>query len=98
ELFGQPDAAGGDVDLALEHAVPGARRVRVVQVVPRLAEREHGQPGDVLRLVPGVELALAERVADRVDRPGDVVQERNPDQPGPEECDQSTLPGHGPEP
>ena len=33
----------------------------------------------------GTERPLAERVADRVDRPGDVVQQRDPDQRAPEE-------------
>src|ERR1022692_1096962 len=47
ELLGQPDGPGGDVDLALEHAVPGAGGVGMVQVVPGLAERQDRQPGDV---------------------------------------------------
>src|SRR5712691_8978693 len=47
ELLGQPDAAGRDVDLALEHAVPGAGRIGMVQVVPGLAEGQDRQPGDV---------------------------------------------------
>src|SRR6266702_3926895 len=47
ELLGQPDAARRDVDLALEHAVPGAGRIGMVQVVPGLAEGQDRQPGDV---------------------------------------------------
>src|ERR1700691_935867 len=38
ELLGHPDQPGGDVDLSLEHPVPGAGRVGVVQVVPGLTE------------------------------------------------------------
>src|SRR5258706_6220215 len=98
ELLGYPDGARGDVDLPLEHAMPRAGRVGMMQVVPRLAERQHGQPRHVLRLVPGLELALTEGVADRVDRPGDVMQERDPDQAGPEERDHGALPRHRPQP
>ena len=39
--------------------------------------------------------ALADHVADRVDRPGDVVQQRDADQPGPEERGQRAPPGPG---
>src|SRR6516162_9123258 len=85
ELLGPPDDPGADVDLALERAVPGARGIAVVQVVPGLAEGRDGQPGDVARLVPDFEVLVPERVADRVDRPGDVVQQADADQAGPEE-------------
>src|SRR5690606_41871350 len=71
----EPDDGGADVDLPLEHAVPGAGRVGVVEVVPGLAEGRDGQPPDVPRLVADLELLLAEDVADRVDRPGDVVEQ-----------------------
>src|SRR5215471_12022911 len=75
ELLGRPDQPGRGVDLPPERSVPGAGRVGVVQVVPRLAEGQDGQPVDVPRLVPYLELFLAERVADGVDRPGHVVQQ-----------------------
>ena len=81
-----------DVDLAAQRAVPRAGRVGVVQVVPRLAEGQDGQPVHVPRLVPDLELLLAEGVADRVDRPGHVMQEGDPDQAGPEERDDGALP------
>ena len=58
-----------------QHAVPGAGRVGVVQVVPRLAHRQDRQPPDVGGPVAGAERPLADGVADRVDRPGDVVQQ-----------------------
>src|SRR5262249_26072357 len=64
ELLGHPDQPGRGVDLAPECSVPGAGWVGVVQVVPRLAERQDGQPVDVPRLVPDLELRLAEGVAD----------------------------------
>lgn len=47
ELFGQPDDAGRDIDLALEHSVPGAGRIAVVEVVPGLAEGQDRQPRHV---------------------------------------------------
>src|SRR5579863_8310992 len=40
EALEDADDGGGDVDLAGPGAVPGARRVRVVAVVPAFAERE----------------------------------------------------------
>src|SRR5215472_6543107 len=83
QLLGPPDDPGADVDLALERPVPGARRIAMVQVVPGLAEGGNGQPGDVARLVPDLEVLGPERVAHRVDRPGDVVQQANADQAGP---------------
>src|SRR6516164_103398 len=85
EQLGPPDDPGADVDLTFQRPVPGAGRVAVMQVVPGLAKRGDGQPGDVPGLVPDLEVLVAERVADRVDRPGDVVQQADPDQAGPEE-------------
>ena len=46
-------------------------------------------------LVAGGERPLADHVADRVDRPGDVVQQRDPHQRGPEERGQRAGPGPG---
>src|SRR5262245_12900765 len=40
QLLEQPDEACARVDLALLHPVAGAGGVRVVQVVPRLAQRQ----------------------------------------------------------
>src|ERR1700712_2239180 len=85
ELLEQPDRPRGDVQLAAEHAVPGAGWVGMVQVVPGLTERQQGERPEVRRLVAGRERALTDHVADRVHRPGDVVQQRDPDQAGPEE-------------
>src|SRR6202042_3801941 len=59
ELLGHPDEPRGDIDLSLEHPVPGAGRVGVVQVVPGLAEGQDRQPVDVAGLVPDAELLLA---------------------------------------
>ncbi len=85
ELLEDPDDAGRDVELAAQHAVPGRGRVGVVQVVPALAEAQDRQRPEVRALVAGRERTLADRVADRVDRPGDVVQQADADERGPEE-------------
>src|SRR5580700_82596 len=98
QLLQRPDDPRAGVELPLERAVPRARRVGVVQVVPGLAEGPYGQPGDVARLVAHLELLAAERVADGVDRPGDVVQQRDADQAGPEEGGQRAVNGHPPQP
>ena len=58
----------------------------VVVVMPRLAERGQREPGDVRRMVVGLETAGAEEVAQRVDAPGDVVHEEDPHEPAPEQA------------
>src|ERR1700722_19066668 len=97
-LLGQPDCPGGGFDLAPQDSVARAGRVSMVQVVPGLSERQDRQPRDVPGLVPYLELLRSEGVADRVDRPGDVVPERDPHQGGPEERGHGALPRHGPQP
>src|SRR5580658_3113974 len=97
QLLQRPDDACARVELALQRAVPSARRVGVVQVVPGLPERRDGQPRDVARPVPHLELLATEGVADGVDRPGDVVQQRDPDQAGPEEGGHRAPPGQSPQ-
>src|SRR5262245_26623674 len=94
ELLEQPDGPGGDVDLPTEHAVPRARRIRVVQVVPALTERQNGQRPEVGCFVAlaDLERALADHVTDRVDRPRDVVQERHAYESGPEQRPQRAGP------
>src|ERR1700722_10135056 len=75
-------------DVELIPAEPVKRRARegVVVVVPGLPERERRQPPDVGRQVVDVEPAAAEDVADRVDRPGDVVNEEDPDETAPDQA------------
>src|ERR1700722_17176110 len=96
QLLEPLDHPGGLVDLALERAVPGTGRVGVVQVVPGLAERGDGQPGDVDRPVAGLPVGVAPGVADRVGRPGHVVQQRDADQAGPEEPLDGAVHGEDP--
>src|SRR6185503_5316122 len=92
ELLEGPDGAGAAVELAGVDAVAGAGRVGVVQVVPGLAHRQHRQPPDVGRLVTALERTLADGVADRVDRPRDVVEQADADQRPPEEGRRGPLP------
>ena len=65
--------------------VLGTARERVVVVVPGLAETGQREPEDVRRIVAGLEAACAEEVADRVDAPGDVVDEEDAHEPGPQQ-------------
>jgi hypothetical protein len=95
ESFQGPDDAGGDVDLAGSPAVAGAGGVGVVQVVPRLAHRQDRQRPEVRGFALRGEGAIADHVADRVDRPGDVVQDRDAHESGPEQRGERTPPGHG---
>src|ERR1700761_8330561 len=80
QLLERPDDPGAGVELALQGAVAGAGGVGVGQVVPGLAEGGYRHPGLVAGLVADLEFLAAEGVADGVDRPGDVVQQRDPDQ------------------
>src|SRR5690625_1602143 len=98
ELFEPADDAGTGVDLALEDAMASGRRVGVVQVVPRLAHGQEGQPPHVAGLVATGERALADGMTDRIDRPRDVVQEADANQRGPEERRRRTLPRPGRQP
>ena len=93
EPLEQPDGARRDVQLAAVHAVPGAGRIGVVAVVPGLAHAQDRQRPEVGGPVAGGVGPLADHVADRVDRPGDVVQQADPDQRGPEEGGQRAGPG-----
>jgi hypothetical protein len=60
----------------------------VVVVMPGLAQRGQGEPGDVGRAIVGVEPSPAEEVAHRVDAPGDVMDEEHPHQATPEQAGQ----------
>jgi hypothetical protein len=41
--------AGAGIDLSFEYAVPGARGIGVVGVVPGLTERRNRKPSDIAR-------------------------------------------------
>ena len=62
----------GDVELVPGQAVARRRRVRVVVVVPALAERQQRHPPGVARVVLGREAAAAPHVRRRVHQPGRV--------------------------
>ena len=79
------------VELPALEPVLGRAREGVVVVVPGLAHRRQGDPPHVGRLVLDLEPALAEVVADRVDRPGHVVQEEGPHEAAPDEAAQRAL-------
>ena len=64
-------------------------------VVPGLPEGRQGQPEDVGGVIVHVESAGADEVADRVDAPGDVVDEEDADQPAPEKAGGGTEQGAG---
>src|SRR3954451_20516574 len=80
----RPDHPGGRVDLPPAQPVHRRAREGVVGVMPGLAEGERREPEHVRRVVVPLEAAGAEEVADRVDRPRDVVQQEDADQTAPE--------------
>ncbi len=74
-------------------AGPGG--VGVVDVVPAVAEGHHGQRPEVGAPILGPIRPPAEGVAQGVDRPGHVVQERHPHQTGPQQGAQRPAQGAG---
>ena len=57
----------------------------MVVVVPRLAEGDRGEPGQVARLIAGGERPAPEGMAERVDAEGHVVEEKDPDGAAPQQ-------------
>src|SRR5262245_23525795 len=86
EPLQRPDHRRGGIELLALHAVHRRCREGVMAVVPGLAERRQGEPGEVSRLVGRLEVPLAEHVAERIDRVGDVVEDENPDRASPEQA------------
>src|SRR3954469_20523668 len=86
------------VELPAAEPVGRRGRKRVVVVVPRLPERGQREPEDVARLVARRVRAAPERVADRVDAVGDVVQGEHPDPAAPQQAGQRGLEAAADEP
>src|SRR5689334_16637424 len=85
EAFEGADEDSGGVDLAAVYAVASAGGVGMVQVVPTLTHRDERERPAIGRLVATVERAAAYDVTDRVDRPGDVMQNEHAHQARPQE-------------
>src|SRR3712207_1259176 len=85
EPLERADDPAARIDLPPAQAVKGRGGEGVVVVVPRLAERQRRQPGEVARLVGGAEPAPAEEVAQRVDGEGDVVEQEDAHEAAPEQ-------------
>src|SRR4029077_12038834 len=83
------------IELPAAQPVDGGAREGVVVVVPGLAEGGEGEPEDVGRLVLDLEPAGSEEVTDRVDAPGDVVDEEDANQPAPEQAGGGAQQGAG---
>ena len=85
EAFEDADHAGGYIDLAAVGAVPCASGIGMVHVVPALPERKQGKRPQVRGAViaAGSERAGPEDVAQRIDAPGDVLEQGDPYQPRP---------------
>ena len=73
------------VDLPPAQAVPGRGREGVVGVVPALAQRQDAEHDVVAALVVAPVGPQAPQVADRVDAPGDVVDQEDAHQPAPDQ-------------
>ena len=86
DLLEAVDDQGGDVDLVPAQAVGGRGREGVVAVVEGLAEGRDRDQGEVARVVGGLEFAVAEDVAERVDAVGEVVEDEDADEAAPEQA------------
>src|ERR1700710_2904807 len=84
ELLEAVDDQRRGVDLEAAKPVGGGGREGVVVVVPGLAEGRDRDQRQVARLVAGLEVAVAEDVAERVDAVGEVVEDEDADEPAPE--------------
>src|SRR5204863_1402884 len=62
----------------------------MVVVMPGLSERWQREPEDVGGPILGLEAARPEEVAHGVDAPGDVVEEKNPDEAAPQKPEEPT--------
>ena len=99
DVPGQPrplearDDQGRRVELPAAQTVRGGRGEGVVVVVPGLAEGQRRQPGQVARLVAGVEVAPAEEVAQRVDRERHVVQDEDAHRTAPQQTGEPARDG-----
>src|SRR2546423_276437 len=78
------DYDGRRVELPAPEPVARGRREGVVVVVPRLAERERREPGEVARLVVRLVAPAPEEVAQRVDAERQLVAEEDPHRAAPE--------------
>src|SRR5580765_5553987 len=70
----------------------GPWKAEVRNVVPPLPERDPGEPPDVAGFVARLEPAPSEEVADRVDRPGDVVEQEDAHSPSPDQAADEAVP------
>jgi hypothetical protein len=63
-----------------------------MRVVPAFAQAEQAAEPVVSRVVVGLIFLASEDVADRVDRPGDVVRHEDPHQAAPDQAEERALP------
>jgi Protein of unknown function (DUF998) len=85
-----PDQLGRQVKLSAVDTVPRAGRIGMVHVVPALPERQHGQRPEIgSPVVPACgEGPAPEHMAQGVDTPGDVLQQEDAHEPGPQQREQ----------
>ena len=80
------DEPGAGIDLPAAQSMAGGSGEGVVVVVPRLAEGERCEPGEVAGVVAGGERSPAEEVAQRVDAEGHVVEQEDAHGSAPQEA------------
>ncbi len=98
EPLEETDRVGGKIELARVHAVARRAWERVVCVVPGVAETEESQGREVGAAILAPERLFAECVAQRVGAPRDVMEQRDPDDSGPETGEERAPDGADDEP
>ena len=73
------------IDLVPAQTVTRRRRMRVMVVVPSLAERQQRYPPTVTRIVTGLESCSAPQVSGRIDEPGCMQSQRQSQENSPQQ-------------
>ena len=90
ELFKNPDEPGGGVGLGPMHAVAGGTGEGVMVIVPTFTHGKQTEQPIVSAGIGSFKGAATKSVADRIDRPGDVLVYEKADETTPDETPKGT--------
>ena len=90
QLFKNPDEPSGGVGLGPVHAVTGGAGEGVVVIVPTFTHGKQTEQPIVSAGIGGFKGTLPKGVADRINRPGDVLVHEKADETTPDEAPEGT--------
>ena len=90
ELFKNPDEPSGGVGLGPVHAVTGGAGEGVMVIVPTFTHGKQTEQPIVSAGIGGFKGTLSKGVADRINRPGDVLVHEKADETTPDETPEGT--------